>query len=162
MPSTRTSPWSGSSSRLISFIAVVLPEPDAPTSAMKAPASTASETSRSAKVRPPSNDLLTWSSSMSGAVAIGKGFTRSLQGAAAAANPQSRRPFRRGPCHRLTHLLQESLNWGEHIEFARWCRAAYPVVGVIYPPRNRRQVFGLVRFVLVHTKPLPVIARLDR
>jgi hypothetical protein len=39
---------------------------------MKAPASTASETSRNAKVRPPSNDLLTWSSSMSGAVAIGK------------------------------------------------------------------------------------------
>ena len=70
MPSRRTSPASGSSSRLISFMAVVLPEPDAPTSAMKAPASTASDTSRNAKLRPPSNDLLTLSSSMSGPAAM--------------------------------------------------------------------------------------------
>ena len=39
MPSKRTSPSSGSLSRLIIFIAVVLPEPEAPTSATKLPAS---------------------------------------------------------------------------------------------------------------------------
>jgi len=38
--SKRTCPRSGSSSRLIIFIAVVLPDPDVPTTAMKPPAST--------------------------------------------------------------------------------------------------------------------------
>jgi hypothetical protein len=142
-----TSPLSGSSSRLISFIAVVLPEPDAPTSAMKAPASTASETSRSAKVRPPSNDLLTWSSSMSGAVAMGERIYAVIAGRRGSGEPAIQTAIpQRTPSLPHPFSFKKASSWREHIEFARQCRAARTAGGVIYPPRNRRQVFRLGAF----------------
>ncbi len=67
-PSMRTVPLSGSISRLMNFRVVVLPEPDAPTSATKRPSSTCSVTSWTANVRPSSNDLQSLSSSMNGAM----------------------------------------------------------------------------------------------
>src|SRR5260370_19009013 len=63
-PSILTSPLSGSTSRLMNFSVVVLPEPEAPTTAIKAPASIAMAASRTAKVAPPSKDLQTLSISI--------------------------------------------------------------------------------------------------
>src|SRR4029453_10758644 len=54
--------------RLMNFRVVVLPEPEAPTRATKWPSSTLSETSSTANVRPPSNDLQSFSSSMNAAM----------------------------------------------------------------------------------------------
>src|SRR5262245_59918181 len=62
----RTVPLSGSISRLMNFRVVVLPEPDAPTSATKRPDSTCSVTSWTANVRPSSNDLQSLPSSLNG------------------------------------------------------------------------------------------------
>src|SRR5262249_21160031 len=67
-PSMRTVPLSGSISRLMNFRVVVLPEPEAPTSATKRPDSTWSVTLWTANVRPSSNDLQSLSSSMNGAM----------------------------------------------------------------------------------------------
>jgi hypothetical protein len=69
-PSILTSPLSGSIKRLMNLSMVVLPEPEAPTTATNAPAAAAMEASRTANVRPPSKDLQTSSISMSGGVAI--------------------------------------------------------------------------------------------
>src|SRR5262249_5574613 len=66
----RTSPQSGSSSRLIILSAVVLPDPDVPTNAMKPPESMRSVTSRRAWLRSPSKDFVRLMSSMSGAEAM--------------------------------------------------------------------------------------------
>ena len=51
-PSILTSPLSGSTSRLMNFSVVVLPEPEVPTTAMKAPAAMPMVASRTAKVLP--------------------------------------------------------------------------------------------------------------
>src|SRR5262252_6903751 len=64
-PSIRTSPRSGSTSRLMHLSSVVLPDPDPPTSAANAPAFTLTCASRTAKLCPPSNDLLNRSISIS-------------------------------------------------------------------------------------------------
>src|SRR6202035_908456 len=64
-PSILTSPLSGSTSRLMNFRVVVLPEPEAPTTAMKAPAAMPMVASRTAKVLPRSKDLQTLSISIS-------------------------------------------------------------------------------------------------
>jgi hypothetical protein len=55
---------------LIIFSAVVLPDPDVPTRAMKPPVSIRSDASRSAWLRSPSKDFVTLMSSMSGAEAM--------------------------------------------------------------------------------------------
>ena len=93
-PSRRTSPRSGSISRLMSFIAVVFPEPEAPTRAMKLFASTAREMSRSAKLCPSSKDLLTSSNSMRGGAMDAYVLIASFPGARSA-NPESRLLCRR-------------------------------------------------------------------
>jgi len=56
----------------MNFSAVVLPEPDAPTTAVKVPASKPMVASATAKVAPPSKDLLTLSISMSRGFSIFK------------------------------------------------------------------------------------------
>jgi hypothetical protein len=55
---------------LIVFMVVVLPDPEPPTTAMKLSAWIRSDTSRSAKLRPPSKVLLTCSNSMRAAGAM--------------------------------------------------------------------------------------------
>src|SRR5216683_4905410 len=64
-PSIRTSPLSGSISRLMLLSSVVLPDPEAPTNATNAPGLTVTLALRSAKPCPPSNDLLKVSISIS-------------------------------------------------------------------------------------------------
>src|SRR5579871_6695853 len=70
-PPKRTSPLSGSISRLTSFSAVVFPDPDGPTMATKERPLMLSDTSRSAWVLPASKDLATWMRSMRGAGGMG-------------------------------------------------------------------------------------------
>src|SRR5260370_9607523 len=64
-PSIRTSPLSGSISRLMLLSSVVLPDPDPPTRATNTPSLTVTLASRTAKLFPPSNDLLKVSISIS-------------------------------------------------------------------------------------------------
>src|ERR1051326_1251680 len=63
-PSIRTSPLSGSISRLMHFKSVVLPDPEPPTNATNAAGRTVTRACWTAKLCPPSNDLLNCSISI--------------------------------------------------------------------------------------------------
>ena len=86
---------------------------------------------RSAKVRLPSNDWLTWSSSMSGAVAMGERITRSAAGRRGSGEPaiQTAIPQR---TLSLPHPFSSGKpRAGVSISNSRQCRAARTAGGVI-------------------------------